>query len=109
MPHHCDFSEFDKIYEIEIDVIGWVSPLNIEYSYVMDFEDTKLYWRVKGTTHTFTIPVTELNKISKGNITQHLQQALTVFRDDVVKWTVEGLKEKWMREYSYMYRNFIKF
>lgn len=108
MPHHFDFSQFEKIEETSIDVIGWNSPLLIEYSYANEVNDTKLFWRIKGTSHTFTIYVSELNRLSNGDYKNHFQQALTVFREDILEWIASGLQEKWMREYVYMYQKFIQ-
>jgi len=110
MPHHVNFdtleNQLSDVDIMDIDVIGWKKPLQIEYVYVKDHVN-KLFWRVKGTTHTFTIELEQLNKISQGDYVLHFQQALTVFRDDLIKWAAEGLTEKWMREYLYMYKNYI--
>jgi len=112
MPHYVNFDELvnpmSEVKTLEIDVVGWKRPLKIEYVYV-DEGIPKMFWRVLGTTHTFTITLSELNSISGGDYVQHFQDALTAFRDDVMTWAAEGLKEKWMREYVYQFKTFIVF
>lgn len=108
MPHHVDFSLLDNdIEKCQISCIGWKNPITLEYTYVIIDDDSYLYWRVFGTTHTFTISVNELNRMSKGNITEHFQQALTVFRDDIINWAASGCKESWQREYIYIFTKFL--
>lgn len=109
MPHYVDFSDYIDVQEFELDVIGWSNPLTIEYVYVDELIETKLYWRVKGTAHTFTIGLNEFQRLSKGDTISHFQQTLTIFRDDIVSWAAAGAKEKWMREYIYMFKNHINF
>jgi len=109
MPHHYDFSCFDNIKNLTIDIVGWKNPINIEYAYSYEGDIPKLYWRIKGTTHTFVISLEELNAYSSGDYELHFQQALTVFRSDILKWVSDGATEKWMREYIFMYKKFINF
>ena len=110
MPHHVDFSKLNNaisdVKTLNVDVIGWKTPLTIEYVY-MNQGIAELWWRVKGTTHTFTIPINELNAMSNGDYVTHFQQALTVFRSDLIDWATKGLKEEWQREYHYMFRAFL--
>lgn len=111
MPHYFDFKVFNKedIKEIEIrNLEGWVNPITIEYAYA-NFASTKmtLYWRIKGTAHTFTITATEFNVLSKGDPEKHFSEVLVNFRDEITEWYDSGLPEPWMREYLYMYKNYI--
>lgn len=82
MPHHVDFSKFENVHELNIEVIGWQNPTTIEYTFQSNSFETALFWRVKGTTHTFVITLSEFNSLAGGEIELHFQQALTVFRDD---------------------------
>lgn len=111
MPHYFDFKIFEKINELEIrNLAGWQSSIIIEYAY-SNFGKTEmyLYWRVKGTAHTFTITAKEFNQMSKGNPEEHFRQTLKVFRNDIIQWYEDGLPEEWMREYVYMFKNYITF
>lgn len=110
MPHYFDFSVFDNLNEIEIhNLAGWINPITIEYAYGDHAVKSTLFWRVKGTAHTFTIPVRQFNKMSEGNPEEHFREALLVFHKDLKDWYMEGLPEKWMREYIYMFKNYITF
>lgn len=110
MPHHVNFDELinqiSDITVINVNVNGWRNPLKIEYVCIEDC-GVQVYWRIKGTTHTFTISLNELNKISKGDYKKHFEEFLIMFRDDLLLWTAEGLKEKWMREYLFQYKNYL--
>ena len=113
MPHYFDFGVFDEkdIKTIEIkNLQGWINPLTLEYVYG-NFLDTKmtLYWRIKGTAHTFTIPASHFNKLAKGDTEGHFKKALTTFREDIIEWYNDGAPEEWMREYIYMFQNYITF
>lgn len=111
MPHFFDFSKFDKsnINEIKIhDLDGWVNPLTIEYAYGI-FEDgiNTLFWRVKGTAHTFTIKSYEFNISSSGDYENHFKIFLNQFRNELDEWHDSENQTEWMRSYLYMFRNFI--
>ncbi|MCK9574597.1 MAG: hypothetical protein WC979_01690 [Candidatus Pacearchaeota archaeon] len=113
MPHHFDFNAFEKssIKELEIaNLAGWLNPITIEYANA-NFAGTKttVYWRIKGTSHTFTIPSRELNVISKGDHEAHYRDFLKNFREDLIEWSRTEEQTEWMREYLYMYRNYITF
>jgi len=113
MPHYFDFNVFKKedIRNIEIrNLQGWINPLVLEYAYG-NFLDTKttLYWRVKGTAHTFTIPASQFNKLVKGDAETHFRNALTSFREDILDWYNDNAPAEWMREYIYMFKNYITF
>jgi hypothetical protein len=96
--------------ELSLSVKGWVSPLTIEYAYAI-FEDGKntLFWRIKGTAHTFIIDASQFNIMSKGNAESHFINFLTQFRNELDEWADEENQTEWMRSYLYMYRNFITF
>lgn len=107
MPNNYDFSNLENIKEIIIHVEGWISPLIIEYGLGYHSEDLSYYWRVKGTKHTFVIPVLRIDFISEGNYVKHFQEALFSFREDYKKWAKEGFYTDWMREYREDYNKFI--
>lgn len=113
MPHYFHFDVFDKseIHELEIiNLNGWINNLTIEYGFG-NFAATSntLYWRIKGTAHTFTIPSKEFNLLSKGNYENHFKEVLDIFRKDIITWVNDGLTEEWMREYVFMFQKYISY
>ena len=104
MPNNADFSGLEIQY-IEIQPDGWV-PLVIEYGIKNDAFPI-YYWRVKGTKHTFTIPVSRLDFISSGNYGEHFKEALEGFREDYLNWSREGFITEWSREYRNQYAKYI--
>lgn len=114
MPFLYDFSVIDEkdIHTVSVSPKGWVSPIVIEYTVAQAHQyDTKVsvIWRIKGTTHCFTIPETLLNNISHGDYSSHFKEALENFRTDYVSWfTDEMYKEcEWKYEYAEQYRRFV--
>jgi len=106
MPNNYNFSNLENIKMVEVNPNGWVNPLTIEYG--VDFVMySDYYWRVKGTKHTFVIPVSRLDYISSGDYEKHFVEVLQAFRKEYKEWEKEGFQVPWMREYEIQYRNFI--
>lgn len=110
MPHIYDFSGLKNVKTIEVNPQGWVNPLTVEYG---TDNDTKLhsilsyFWRIKGTTHTFVIPVVRMDFLSSGDYKKHFEDALTMFREDYMSWNDEGFNTAWSKEYEKQFKNFI--
>lgn len=113
MPYIFDFNNrLSDIKTLEISPNGWKSPIIIEYcSAQARVYDTMISvcWRVKGTTHTFTIYENRLNKISNGNYAKHFTETLELFREDYLSWFTEKEYDgcEWRNEYKRQYENFI--
>lgn len=114
MPYNFDFSKrlSDDIKTITISPEGWVNPIIIEYCSAQARQfDTMISvcWRVKGTSHTFTIYENRLNKISNGNYADHFKETLELFREDYISWfTDEKYKGcEWRDEYKKQFEKFI--
>jgi len=110
MPNNVDFSKFDNISTVEVNPIGWVNPLHVEYTIAEDnviFGQLTCFWRVRGTYHTFTIPMIRLDFLSSGNYTQHFENILENFREDYISWQEQGIQSEWVREYLHQFSKFI--
>jgi hypothetical protein len=107
MPFNYDFSKLESIKEIKVSPSGWVNPIIIEYGIGIWSDLQSFYWRVKGTTHTFTIPVVRMNYISKGNYELHFQEVLEAFREDYIGWSEENFYCEWMQQYRDNYSKYI--
>ena len=106
MPNNYDFSKLENVKELEVNPNGWVNPIFVEYG--VDFElSSDYYWRVKGTQHTFVIPVPRMNYISSGNYEKHFTEVLEKFGEEYKGWGSGGFHMPWMREYEAQYRRFI--
>lgn len=106
MPHYSNLSGVQNIHELIIDDLeGWKTPLIIEIGNKEVNGKIFTHWKVKGTAHVFTIPTEAINQY--GSHIDHLKQALETFRNDFKEWYEMGFSEKWMREYDFMFRNFI--
>ena len=91
---------------------GWKSNIVIEYTVcfanpIDSYES--VCWRVKGTTHTFKIPLQSINYISKGNYEEHFTTVLEKFREDILEWKQTQPQTKWMFEYYDQFDKFIQF
>ena len=91
---------------------GWRGPVTVEYAHAQAHEyDTQcsIVWRVKGTTHTFTIYEQKLNVISKGDYGKHFKEALEGFREDYLTWftSEEYRGAVWKEEYKRQFGRFI--
>ncbi len=106
MPYHADFNSFYGRSEFDIKPTGW-EKLTIEFGYSYLGEILQYFWRVKGTQHTFRIPVQTINELSRGDYPGHVKQILENFRDEYLSWAAQGFYEDWMVEYHKEYRNFI--
>jgi hypothetical protein len=107
MPNNYDFSKLENIKTVEINPFGWINPLIIEYG--VDFDvSSDYFWRVKGTQHTFVIPVARMNFLSAGNYETHFSEVLEKFGDEYKGWKEIGFATVgWMREYESQYSAFI--
>ncbi len=106
MPFRKDFKELWGHGELNVKPDKW-TPLIIEYGYGYVGTLINMFWRVKGTSHTFRIPINQLNEISKGDYENHIEEFLKIFREDYLTWAAQGFSEEWMREYHREYRNHI--
>ena len=107
MPNRQDFSSLYGNGELEVAPAGW-TPLTIEYAYGYLVNQQNFFWRVKGTEHTFSIPVLLLNELSKGNYESHIEYVLENFREEYLSWAATGFSAEWMVEYHREYRNHIE-
>jgi hypothetical protein len=107
MPNNQDFNELKNIKTIELTVDGWISPIFVEYAISVYGGIPSYFWRVKGTLHTFVIPVSRLDFLSKGNYAKHFQETLEDFREDYLSWSKEGFKQGWMSEYQQQFYKYI--
>lgn len=111
MPYNFDFKYLNDIKIIEVNPKGWVTPLTVEYGITEDTRYNMLsyFWRVKGTTHTFVIPVIRMDFLSSGDYQKHFNTALTNFREDYLNWinNPNHLELSWVKEYKQQYKNFI--
>ena len=106
MPNYYDFNKLDNIKEIRVCPEGWVDSLIVEYGIDYYKENLSYYWRVKGTQHTFIIPVIRMDYLTEGEYVIHFEEVLEVFREDYKKWASEGWNTEWMQAYR---RDFSKF
>jgi hypothetical protein len=110
MPYNLDFSKIENVKTIEVNPKNWVTPLYVEYGITDGIEVRGILsycWRVKGTTHTFVIPVIRLDFLSSGNYKTHFEKVLETFRDDYLEWKNEGFKTPWSNEYKNEFSRFI--
>jgi len=111
MPHNFDFSGIENIKSMEINPQGWISPLHVEYGVANDIRNfsgiPSYFWRVKGTLHTFVIPVSRMDFLSGGDYKKHFENALESFREDYLTWQKEGFVTDWSKEYYEQYSRFI--
>ena len=95
---------------MEVSPEGWISPLFVQYGVDEDenlFGIPTYFWRVKGTEHTFTIPIIRIDFLSSGNYKEHFNEALEIFREDYIKWKDEGFVTEWSRQYRKQFSRFI--
>jgi hypothetical protein len=107
MPNNYDFSKIDNIKELMINPSGWVYPLYIEYGLGYHGELLSYFWRVKGTNHTFIIPVIRIDYLTGGEYNLHFKEVLESFRDDYIGWAKEKWYTSWMKEYHNEFNKFI--
>jgi hypothetical protein len=113
MPFIFNFDEgLTSIKTVNINPKGWKNPITIEYcSAQARIYDTmiSICWRIKGTTHTFTIYENQLNKLSHGDYAQHFTEILELFREDYKSWFEDEKYQgcEWRDEYRLQYGNLI--
>ena len=107
MPYHKDFEELYYRGEFQAEPEGW-EPLTIEYGYD-DIGNTQyFFWRVKETRHTFKTTVSRLNDESEGDYPKAIESFLVQFREDLLAWALQGVKEEWAKEYIREYNKWVK-
>lgn len=113
MPYNFDFNKgLSDIKTIEIYPNGWRGPIVVEYCSAQARPyDTMISvcWRVKGTTHTFTIYENRLNKISNGDYAKHFKETLELFREDYLSWFTDEKYNRceWRDEYKREFERYI--
>jgi|AntAceMinimDraft_6_1070360.scaffolds.fasta_scaffold46428_2 hypothetical protein len=107
MPHKADFSVITNIKEMRINPEGWIDPITVEYGLGMKYNIPSYFWRVKGTEHTFTIPISRFEFLSSGNYGEHFEMVLKKFREDYLEWKNSGFEVEWQREYRDQYNRYI--
>jgi hypothetical protein len=107
MPNFYDFSKLENVREVIVNPEGWINPLKIEYGTGEHGEILCYFWRIKGTKHTFVIPVIRMDYLTEGSYAQHFEEALEGFREDYKGWSDEGWYAPWMQEYRGEYSKFI--
>ena len=107
MPYNHDFSDIKNVRQVEINPEGWIGPLYIEYGMGLHGNTPSYFWRVRGTKHTFVIPVLRMNFLSSGNYEKHFEETLKIFREDYISWAKEGWSSAWSKEYREQFSRFI--
>ena len=107
MPYNHDFSNLQNIAETEILLEGWIQPIFVECGLGIHGTTPSYFWRVKGTKHTFVIPVLRMNFLSQGDYKKHFSDILTKFRDDYLQWFNNEFNTEWGREYHQQFVRFI--
>ena len=107
MPHKVDFTKVTNVKTIKVNPKGWVSPLFVEYGLFLHYNVPSYFWRVKGTDHTFTIPIARFEFLSAGDYSSHFEEALEGFRGDYLDWKDLNFTELWMKEYKKEFSSFI--
>jgi len=106
MPHIENFSNLVNIKETIVNPNGWQPNIIIEYGTTIEMSP-QCFWRVKGTTHTFVIPIIRLDYISAGDYSTHFTLVLETFREDYIKWKEEGFITQWSQEYKNQFSKYI--
>ena len=113
MPHIYDFKNcIGEIKETKINPKGWINPIIIEYGVAQHNPHDpmlSIVWRIKGTTHTFSIYENRLNVISHSNYEAHFTEALEKFREDYLSWfeEYEYKNVSWKDQYKEQYGKYI--
>lgn len=114
MPFIFDFNNcIGDIQEVTISPKGWVPNIVIEYAPAQANKYDPLgsiVWRVKGTTHTFSIYEKELNeRVKDRNYGEHFKEVLEGFREDYLSWWEDKDYEgcEWREEYKKQFGRFI--
>jgi len=107
MPNNYDFKDIKDLKVVEVNPEGWISPLFVEYGSFLHGGVPAYFWRVKGTQHTFIIPILRMDFLSKGDYKKHFEEVLERFREDYKGWAEESFYAEWMEEYREIYKQFI--
>jgi len=107
MPNNYDFNNLDNVKETTVHPEGWVNPIVVEYGSAYHAETLSCHWRVKGTKHTFVIPIVRMDFITEGKYETHFEEALEGFREDYKGWGEKGWNAEWMRGYRDDFSRFI--
>lgn len=108
MPNIVDFDTITNVKEVRVKADGWRWPLSVEYGLALKYNVPSIFWRVKGTQHTFVIPIMRMQFLSKGDYEAHFKEALEGFRKDYLEWREGDFSEaEWQREYRDQYGGFI--
>ena len=107
MPNHKDFSQIELRGEFYIDPEGW-EPLIIEYGYDNIGNAQFFHWRIKGTKHTFSKSVSQLNYETGGEYENSIKTFLEGFREEILGWALQPQRPDWAREYITEYNSFVK-
>ena len=111
MPYNFNFKGLE-IKTLIISPKGWIPKLIIEYAvcYANPLDSYEsVCWRIKGTTHTFKIPLENINFISKGNYEKHFTEVLENFREEIIEWKSTEPQTRWKFEYYDQFDKFIQF
>jgi len=107
MPNNYDFSKLENVQSSRVEPEGWITPLYVEYGTGLHGGVPSYFWKVKGTSHTFVIPILRMDFLSKGDYEAHFKETLEGFRKDYVGWNGEEWYAEWMQDYREQYRDFI--
>lgn len=114
MPFIFNFDNcIGDIQEVTISPKGWKPNLVIEYGPAQANRYDPLgsvVWRIKGTTHTFSIYEKELNeRVKNRNYGEHFKEVLEEFRKDYLSWWTDKEYDgcEWREEYRKQYGNLI--
>lgn len=114
MPFIYDFHDApDEMHTTTVSPKGWNCPVVVEYvvAHAHDYDPmASVVWRVRGTSHCFTIYEQRLNHISHGDYKKHFQEALEGFAKDYNSWFSDKQYEGcgWRDEYEKQFGRFIK-
>ena len=107
MPNNYDFSELKNVKTLEVSSEGWTSPLFVEYGHGIQGGIPSYFWRIKGTNHTFVIPIIRMDYLSQGDYEKHFKEILSAFREDYIGWSEEKWYADWMQKYRDQFVGFI--
>lgn len=107
MPNNYDFTKLTNVKSVEVNPEGWTSPLFVEYGNGFHGKVPSFFWRVKGTKHTFVIPILRMDYLSQGDYEKHFKEVLKEFRQEYLGWEYEQFYTDWMKEYQEMFKSFI--
>lgn len=113
MPYVYDFNQcLTPIKKMEVNPPGWRGPIVIEYATTQRTEfdpQLSVVWRIKGTTHTFSMYERNLNVISHGDYKKHFEEVLGNFRYEYLNWFKDEdfRNAQWKYDYKKQYGNLI--